>query len=381
MGKSIFGQGGKRIQLEININNIFLDPDNPRLKETDQGGSERELLLALYNDFYLEELAESFASNGYFDEEPIVIIPKNLPAQFLGKEYSELKEDKQYKTFLENPNTKFTVVEGNRRISAIKILLFAENMKLVNETRWPELPSDAKEDLENIPAIIYSTRKEIIPYLGIRHISGIKKWDSYAKARYIANMVNEGYSIEEVKKSVGDRGVSVIKSYVCYKVIELMEEEEEESCTKAKEFFSYLLLSLGQNPVKEFLGLPKKWKEINLEEIIPADKFENLKILFSFLFGEKGKRNVISESRDITKYLTHILKKDASTNLLIKTRDLQFAYERSDGEEILIKDKMAEIIYKLETVNAIIYKYKGKEDIKQLVVNCKNVLDDMLGRI
>ena len=76
MTKEIFGIGGKRPQLNLSVESLFLDPENPRLPEKIQGGNEDVLLLSLYEDFDLRELADSLSKNGYFDEEPLVGIPK-----------------------------------------------------------------------------------------------------------------------------------------------------------------------------------------------------------------------------------------------------------------------------------------------------------------
>src|SRR5438046_1537927 len=64
------------------------------------------------------------------------------------------------------------------------------------------------------------TRNEVLPYLGVRHITGNKKWDSYAKARYIAAMLEEGHSIDDIVREVGDRSQGVLRNAVSYKVLQ-----------------------------------------------------------------------------------------------------------------------------------------------------------------
>ena len=63
------------MKLIVPIENIHLDPNNPRLPEEFQNKSQKELLDILYKYFALRELAESMARNGYFEEEPLVVIP------------------------------------------------------------------------------------------------------------------------------------------------------------------------------------------------------------------------------------------------------------------------------------------------------------------
>ena len=368
------GKGRKRLQLDISIYKLHLDVNNPRLPENVQGKSEKEVLLTLYREFDLRELAESMAKNGYFDEEPLIIIPKILPKNFEGKDYNSLREDKKFISFLEYKNTPLIVVEGNRRLAAARILLSGDLRRELKVREWPVLSKPVKKDLMTLPVIVYLKREDVVPYLGVRHIAGIKKWEPYAKARYIAGMKDFGQTIDEIQQKVGDRSTSTRKIYTCYKLVQIMEEEEEGSADKAKELFSYLLLALGQGPIKEYLGIPKKWTEVDLENPVSKNKLPNLLNLFSFLFGErKGKLPVIKESRDITRKLSHVLRKKESADYLISKRDLDEAYERSDGEEILILKKLISANRNLEQSLGIIHRHKTKQ-VKAEVEKCKETL-------
>jgi len=327
------GYGGKRPLLYIPIERLFLDSQNPRLPVEVQGKDQSRIKESLRKLFYLEELALSISKNGYFDEEPLVAIPRALPPKFSTKAYDELKLDQEYKDFLEDEKTEFVVVEGNRRLCTAKLLLTAEVVT------FPLIAEDIRKDLEKLPVIIYPKRKDVIAYLGVRHIVGVKKWDAYAKARYIASMKEDfGLSIDEIQDSVGDTSDSARKTYVCYKLIELMEHEYEDYDTSnAKNDFSYLLVALGHGVIKNFLGLPKQWSKIQLDNIIPEDKLENLFSLFSWIFGEgKEKSKVIEESRDIGKRLAPVIKEPASTAYLKEFRDLNEAFERAGGENQLL---------------------------------------------
>ena len=155
------GISSKKKVRYLKIGQIRLDSQNPRLPEEAQGQAEPKLLAVLYRDFNLDELAFSMAQNGYFDEEPIVVVGKS------GKP--------------------FVAAEGNRRVATIKILLDPKKRNELGIKNWPSLAPDIVKDLSSIPAIVYKNRDEVLPYLGVRHIAGIMKWDSYAKARYVAN--------------------------------------------------------------------------------------------------------------------------------------------------------------------------------------------------
>ena len=63
----------------MSVDRLFLDSQNPRLPEDAYGKDEEGLLRILYNQFYIDELAESMSRNGYFDEEPLVAVPIGTP--------------------------------------------------------------------------------------------------------------------------------------------------------------------------------------------------------------------------------------------------------------------------------------------------------------
>src|SRR5689334_14894941 len=78
------------------LSDLSLDPLNPRLPDGMERASQPELLAVLAEDYHLQDLGRSLADNGYFAEEPLVVVPS--------------KRDT------------WTVVEGNRRLAALKLL-------------------------------------------------------------------------------------------------------------------------------------------------------------------------------------------------------------------------------------------------------------------
>ena len=371
------GLGKRRPQLDIPIDNLHPDPQNPRLPKDYQGKAEPQIIEALYKFFNLQEIAVSMQENGYFDAEPLVAIPNSLPNSFFGKSYSELKDNPDYTKFIEDVDTHFTVVEGNRRLSTAKLLL--EGTKRT----FPELTDDnIIADLEELPVIIYPERRDVLAYIGARHIIGTKKWDAYAKARYIASL-KEDHELEMngIQKIVGDTTQSVRKIYACYRLIERIEEEYENIETvEAKDNFSFLILATGQRSIKDFIGLNKKWNEIDFDsDIIPDNKMDALKHLFIWLFGDgKEQRKLIKESRDITNYLSDILRSPESTQHLIDTGDLQGAFDRSGGEERLVEKYVKQANNNLEKALGLLHRHRTEEvktEVKKLEETLKVALD------
>jgi len=370
------GLGRKKPQLDISIERLALDPKNPRLTEEAQGTSQDELITHLFDNFDLDEIAESMAKNGYFDEEPLVVIPKSLPKSLHDRQYRTTPEgSKKYRDFIEDETTEFVVAEGNRRLATAKLLYDTELRNRLKRGRsWPEANSQVRNDISKLPSIVYAERVDVLPYLGVRHITGNKKWDSYAKARYIAEMIQAGKSVEDVEQDVGDKGQAVRKSAISYNLVRVARDEIGYDVSKAKSDFSLLLLALGQKGVKHFLGWTKKdgeriktlpLSEISLTNPVDEEYQGKLRLLLEFLYGDKNKKPAINESRDITNYLSVVLGSPAATKHLINTRNLIDAYELTDGEEVLVQKLLQQANSKLERALGIAHRHPTEDVISE----------------
>ena len=383
--KAPAGLGGKRPQLDIPLNRLHLDVKNPRLPEEAQNRPESDVLVHLFNHFDLEEISDSMVRNGYFDEEPLVAVPKTLPKRLQSESIND--NSPKFIEYVNAADTEFVVAEGNRRLATAKLLTdtaLRSSLKIAKS--WPILSEEVLNDLSILPVIIYKERKDVLPYLGVRHITGNKKWDSYAKARYIDEMLKESYSVEDIEQAVGDRAQSVRKNAIAFNLLRSAHEELDYSLENAKENFSLLLLSLGQKSVKKFLGWQKEVKgatkslplsEVNLEMPVDEDYLDNLKYLLRWLFGEGTKITpAIHESRDITNYLKTVLDSDQAIIHLKKTGDLKEAYELTDGEESMVKRLLQNSNRYLERALGVAHRHRT-EDVIAEVIRCEDTVTQL----
>jgi len=356
----------KHPQIDVKIEKLYLDANNPRLPKDVQGKSEADILKCLYKGFNLDELAESMSQNGYFDEEPLVVIPRKLPPKLSRVEV----DSKEFESYINDKTTEFIVVEGNRRLAAAKLITNPSLRGKLNIKHWRESDSDVILDLSILPAIVYRKRSEVIPYLGVRHIVGIQKWDSYAKARYVAGLVDQGQKLQDIEAQIGDTRGSARKNYICYKMLEQAKKEFDLNTKPAENDFSFLMLAFGQGKIKRFLGIPSSATEINTKAPVPKNKLDNLNDLISWLYGDGQKRPVISESRDITRYLTHVVESAEAVEHLRQTRDVEAAYELSGGEEQMVIRYLVLANKKLEGALGVIHRHKKSVDVIKQVNQC-----------
>lgn len=230
-----------------------------------------------------------------------------------------------------------------------------------------------------MPIIVYPKRQDVIAYLGARHIIGTKKWDAFSKATYISNLSEEyKLSMDDIQTAIGDVTGSARRAYASYRMIQLIEENYENVDTsEAKSNFSYLILSTGQGAIKDFLGLPKRWTDIDFSKpVIPKDKLENLLMLFLWLFGDGNRKRAIKESRDITNFLSHIVQSDDAVRVLNDTWDVQAAFDISGGEEALIRTYFTRANMNLEKVLGILHRHKS-DLIKKEVERSADTIETM----
>lgn len=215
--------------VDIPSGQLLLDTENARLAWRADGDSQEDLVQILWTEMAVDEVAWSIAGNGFFRSEPLFVIIQNPDA-------------------LTRIDQKFVVVEGNRRFASVLLLQDEDLRERVGATSLPVIDNVRRAELGNLPAIIYPDRKSLWTTVGFRHINGIKPWDSFSKAQYVAD-VHETYSIPlmEIAEKIGDRHATVKRLYRGYKVLEQAESEgvfDREDRARNRFYFSHLYTAL-----------------------------------------------------------------------------------------------------------------------------------------
>jgi uncharacterized protein YjgD (DUF1641 family) len=151
----------------IQLTEIFLDPENPRHDEIQ---SQRDLISAMVTDQgdKLVRLAKDIIDIGINPSDIPILIPHS------------------------SENDKYFVVEGNRRITALKLLhepSLCSNKKL--SKRFMDLKEVfAKSPINEVQCVIYNDRESSDHWVDLKHTGanngiGTEQWDSTAKRRRI----------------------------------------------------------------------------------------------------------------------------------------------------------------------------------------------------
>lgn len=154
---------GTTNQRTIELSNLEFDHQNPRLPEWVER-DEQKIFEHILEYYALDELIDSFLDNGYFEAERLIVIESEFtPGNYI-------------------------VVEGNRRLAALKYL--KEQFDATPDS-VQVIPKDLSDELSHIPCLIVQSREEINTYLAYRHIGGMKTWGAEAKARFVLRMTKE----------------------------------------------------------------------------------------------------------------------------------------------------------------------------------------------
>lgn len=284
----------------INVSELELDPNNYRLARYGATSNEGDLIKLLWKAENTREIADSIQAIGYIDGDPIVV------------------------SLTKSNTDRHIVLEGNRRVTALKVLSskeLRERLEIKYDVGDYPIPT-------RIPVRIFDDPALVQQYLGIRHLKGPKTWDPYGKAKYIAHLLEEEhYDLERVRKEVGDKSnKTVIKQYIGFKI--LRQAEEGLSYNKENSFgrfnFSHLYEALQQDTFRKFLDVSDEDLRSN-NHPIKKNKLWKLRKLLIYLFGDKthGVKKVISSQNPDLKYLGLVLTTPKAAKVFENTGDFK----------------------------------------------------------
>ncbi|WP_136483270.1 hypothetical protein [Vibrio sp. H11] len=192
------------------VSSIDLDLTNPRLAgivKRQAITTQKDAVVALTNSSDVHSLCHSIVSNGFHPDEVLIAV-----------------EDETGK------KNRVTVIEGNRRLSACKILLQPNLLKgtpdfnKINRLTKNSNYKEAIESIKRLSVVILTSRSEAAAYLASKHTSdSIKRWSPYTQGAYLYGFLREYKTVENVKKIL--RG-SMLKAKIKEKLMHYQLTEE-----------------------------------------------------------------------------------------------------------------------------------------------------------
>jgi len=344
---------------KVSLRNLYLDPNNFRLiHETDQVSvpDERIRDKDVANRTYrlivgeknqnIQDLVESFKANGFLPVDQIQV--KRLDGVF-------------------------AVVEGNRRVAALKYLRDEYERKSI------DLGKLDKSIFSNVPVVLYEDPDEVhlLVLMALKHISGNLKWGEWNQAKLLQTlMTDHSLPEDDVCKRVG-----INKTELRRNIRALALADQYQASDYGDQFneamFPIFREAARNVALKDWLGWDDAANKAN-------DK-ENVELFFSWLSREpidddsdskySGRNGDCQEpaisKRDDIGTLSKIIKDPVAIDKLKEYRNLNEAYRTSD---LIFKEKIK------DAINSVV---SDVETLGQLAIAPDETprLEDALGKL
>lgn len=335
--------------LTASIDDLYLDPLNARLgRSNTRPDLSQEAILELMRDWTLDELAVSFLESGFWVHEALLVVQQEL--------YGE---------------TRLIVVEGNRRLAALKYLHAAVVGNPLS-SKWKQIAS-IKGPLPTlfteIPYMIAESREDIRAFLGFRHVTGIKEWRPAEKAEYIGKMIEErGMTYEEVMQKIGSKTPTVRQNYISYRLLLQMEDHGDIDVEAVEDKFSVLYLSLRTEGVQTYLQIDIRADPQAAQRPVPEDKLQHLASFALWLFGDRTRPPLFTDSRLVDRFGT-ILESEEAVSYLERTRNPSFdvAFSLAGGDEPELVRSIEQAADSIELALTRVHRYKDSAKVQKAV--------------
>ena len=298
----------------VEVDKLLLDAENPRLASNDlDEPSQKDLVKILWQQMAVDEVALSIAANGYYANEELLVTRDDAKPEY------------------------YIVVEGNRRLAAVQLLRDDELREQLRATDLPEIDDLARAELDELPVVEYANREELWTFVGFQHINGVKAWDSFSKAQYVAEVhENFNISLSDIARSIGDRHATVQRLYRGFTVLSQAQQQLQflpEDTTRTRFYFSHLYTALDQKGFQNFLGIDP---ERSLQENpVSEENLSKLEELLLWLYGSRAdnKAPAIQRQNPDIKYLRDVVGSPDGLGALREGQNLYRAWEIATGEE------------------------------------------------
>ena len=193
----------------LSVTRLFLDERNPRLGQETGARTPREIIQYLFDNDKVLDVARSIATRGYFENEPLLAI---------------------------HDGNHYVVVEGNRRLAALKAL---KSPGLLTGSMGKQVERLARQadprELSIVPVTVAPNRRATDRLLAGRHIgTPVRPWQAENRASFILSKLEEGYSHDELHDELGFTEQEIQKARQTRAIAEITRELELPEEVKAK---------------------------------------------------------------------------------------------------------------------------------------------------
>ncbi|MDG6907916.1 MAG: hypothetical protein JRN20_19275 [Nitrososphaerota archaeon] len=331
----------------------------------------------LYDEGELSELLQSIASNGYLDFEPLVV------------------------TLIGPTDMQLTVLEGNRRLAAIRVLndrALAARLSIAT----PDILPSVASTLRTVRVIRVTDRVDARPFIAFKHINGPHRWESFAKAKFAAAWYNAeknrgaaGLTLSGIAERIGDNHDTIKRMIAAIYVLDQAAENNIfsiEDRTAKKFSFSHLYTALARSEYMKYLGLDESWTRFDPEpNPVPTKSLKELKEVLYWIFGSKkdDKLPVVRSQNPDIKNLGIVLAHPGAVHLLREKGDLGQALAQATPPEQMLSSALVQSLVNLQEAVKNLRAFDGTDrslfdivkDIVELAQTLKSRMEEKIEKI
>lgn len=267
----------------LNVASLSLDSQNPRIPSTDTQVSQRDIAADLIRHDDVYELAKNITNLGFFPTERLIAVEENGQT---------------------------VIVEGNRRLAALKLLLSPAFAPEEFQRKFQLLQSGASiDDFKKVKVLIAPSREAAAPLIIDRHThTGVSRWERAQQAKYLRTLMKPGVSIDDVASKYGiprSDLIDALKTDTMYKIACSLDLEQHSKSivTNPRKFSATTLDRLVQSrTAQEFLGIKFDRDGRLTGAIDPAEFKKTYTRVISDIANERVDSRKLNSNAEITSY-------------------------------------------------------------------------------
>ena len=307
---------------DVHLGELHFDPDNPRLPPG-VGATQTKIFRYLVDSIGVEDLLRALSSSGMIPSDPIIVRPTN--DQLDG----------------------YYVIEGNRRLAALKLLSGERIDDDLPAPKVPQISAEIARTFDRITVELGWEPEQLASYLGYKHVTSAKEWAPEAKARFVKHHAAGDFSetsLRQFARQLGTTYPTLRRWLIADLTLEQAEHRGffDPQYATTKRYFGRFYTLLGGTAVQNFLGLTGG---ITVNPV-PPDMIKNLEDFIVWSVGTKTKKATLS-SRDQSK-LEAVLQSPRALKYFRTTRDLSAALFYTEYNTAEIATQLRSASYTIE---------------------------------
>lgn len=187
------GGSTKLVPKDLAPSELHFDATNPRLGGDRKRLTQPQIQKILEGEEHLAlELVPSFVANGFIPYEPLIV---------------------------REVGTGYVVLEGNRRLAAVKHILSAK----------AQFPAEVVKGLQKVPTLIFrdegsDQEAKIRTYLGVLHLFGFREWPPASKAYFLDQNIATAADLARIMKEMNLRKSQVMRYLMPIRIMKAVGE-------------------------------------------------------------------------------------------------------------------------------------------------------------